>query len=129
MMSDDYKDILRQFPARKIAVVGDCMIDRFLWGSVERISPEAPVPVVRLQSETAKLGGAANVASNLRALGTQVTLVAVCGRDESAAKLRTLLRERQIADDGLVEVPQRPTTIKTRIIASFARHRTSGSMS
>ncbi len=116
-MSDDYKEILRQFSDRRIAVVGDCMIDRFLWGNVERISPEAPVPVVRLQRETAQLGGAANVASNLQALGTQVTLVAVCGCDEPAAQLRALLSERGITDDGLVEVPDRPTTIKTRIIA------------
>jgi len=116
-MSDDYKEILKQFPDRRIAVVGDCMIDRFLWGNVERISPEAPVPVVRLQRETAKLGGAANVASNLQALGTQVTLIAVCGRDEPADKLRVLLSERGITGDGLVEVSARPTTIKTRIIA------------
>jgi D-beta-D-heptose 7-phosphate kinase/D-beta-D-heptose 1-phosphate adenosyltransferase len=116
-MSDEYKEILARFPDCRLAVVGDCMIDRFLWGSVDRISPEAPVPVVRLERETAKLGGAANVASNLRALGAEVTLVAVCGRDEPAELLHRLLAQRGIATEGLIEIAARPTTIKTRIIA------------
>jgi len=84
---------------------------------VDRISPEAPVPVVRLERETAKLGGAANVAANIRALGAEVVLHAVCGRDGAAGQLRSLLRDQGIDDAGLVESPDRPTTVKTRIIA------------
>ena len=69
--------ILDRLAGLRLAVVGDAMLDRFLWGEVDRISPEAPVPVVRLRRETDKLGGAANVAANMRALGADVTLVAV----------------------------------------------------
>ncbi|HPF71080.1 MAG TPA: D-glycero-beta-D-manno-heptose-7-phosphate kinase [Candidatus Krumholzibacteria bacterium] len=116
-MDPKHKDIIAGFAGRRLAVVGDSMVDRFLWGRVDRISPEAPVPVVRLERETVKLGGAANVAANIRALGAEVTLYALCGRDEAAASLRGLLAERGIDDAGLVEADDRPTTIKTRIIA------------
>jgi rfaE bifunctional protein kinase chain/domain len=92
-------------------------VDRFIWGRVDRISPEAPVPVVRLERETVKLGGAANVAANIRALGADVVLHAICGRDGAAAQLRALLAEQGIDASGLVETPHRPTTLKTRIIA------------
>lgn len=70
-MSPKYKDIIESLSRRRLAVIGDSMLDRFLWGRVDRISPEAPVPVVRLESETTKLGGAANVAANICALGAQ----------------------------------------------------------
>ncbi|MFO7610212.1 MAG: D-glycero-beta-D-manno-heptose-7-phosphate kinase [Candidatus Krumholzibacteriia bacterium] len=116
-MDPKHKDILAGFAGRRLAVVGDSMVDRFLWGRVDRISPEAPVPVVRLERETLKLGGAANVAANIRALGAQVVLYALCGRDEAAGQLRGLLAERGIEDAGLVEADARPTTVKTRIIA------------
>lgn len=102
---------------RRLAVVGDAMLDHFVWGSVERISPEAPVPVVRVREETWKLGGAANVAAGIRALGAEAVFFGLCGRDEAAATLRRLLSERGIAPDGLVTDPDRPTTLKTRIIA------------
>jgi len=116
-MDPKHKDIIAGFAGRRLAVVGDSMVDRFLWGRVDRISPEAPVPVVRLERETVKLGGAANVAANIRALGAEVVLFALCGRDEAAGHLRGLLAERGIGDQGLVEAADRPTTIKTRIIA------------
>ncbi|MFO7652488.1 MAG: D-glycero-beta-D-manno-heptose-7-phosphate kinase [Candidatus Krumholzibacteriia bacterium] len=109
--------LLQRIAGRRLAVLGDCMLDRFLWGRVDRVSPEAPVPVVRLERETATLGGAANVAANIRALGARVTLLAVCGQDEAATHLRRLLAEAGIEDDGLIEVDDRPTTVKTRIIA------------
>ena len=116
-MADDYKDILDRFTSCRLAVIGDIMVDRFLWGRVDRISPEAPVPVVRLERETAKLGGAANVASNIQALGAQVILIGVCGEDEAAGQLRDLLVARNIPTTGLVANKERPTTVKTRIIA------------
>ena len=116
-MTSVYRDLLDRFASKKLAVVGDCMVDRFLWGQVERISPEAPVPVVRLEKETVKLGGAANVASNIRALGAEVVLVGVVGHDEAAETLSNLLQERSISTAGIVPLAGRPTTLKTRIIA------------
>ncbi|MCP3871029.1 MAG: D-glycero-beta-D-manno-heptose-7-phosphate kinase, partial [Gammaproteobacteria bacterium] len=98
-------------------VIGDSMVDRFLWGKVERISPEAPVPVVKIDRETIKLGGAANVAANIRALGAEVVLFGLNGEDEAGIWLTKLLLDRGIDADGMVESKDRPTTIKTRIIA------------
>jgi D-glycero-beta-D-manno-heptose-7-phosphate kinase len=116
-MSRNFKQIIESFTGRKLAVVGDSMLDRFLWGRVDRISPEAPVPVVRLERETIKLGGAANVAANIRALGADVTLFGIWGRDSEADQMRELLVERNIDPSGMISDPNRPTTIKTRIIA------------
>lgn len=109
--------VLAGIAGRRLAVVGDAMLDHFVWGSVDRISPEAPVPVVRVREETWKLGGAANVAAGIRALGAEARFFGLCGRDEAAAMLRGLLGERGIAADGLVADAARPTTLKTRIIA------------
>ncbi len=116
-MHDKFKEILGRCQGLRLAVVGDGMVDRFLFGQCDRISPEAPVPVVRLEREVLKLGGAANVAANIRALGARVCLVSVCGDDDTAAGLRGLLAERGIESDGLVALSDRPTTVKTRIIA------------
>lgn len=109
--------ILDRLAGLRLAVVGDAMLDRFLWGEVDRISPEAPVPVVRLRRETDKLGGAANVAANMRALGADVTLVAVAGIGATARRLAALLAEAGISDEGLLRLAGRRTTLKTRIIA------------
>jgi D-beta-D-heptose 7-phosphate kinase / D-beta-D-heptose 1-phosphate adenosyltransferase len=109
--------ILDRLAGLRLAVVGDAMLDRFLWGEVDRISPEAPVPVVRLRRETDKLGGAANVAANIRALGADVTLVAVAGTGATAHRLAALLAEAGIPGEGLLRQPGRRTTLKTRIIA------------
>ena len=92
------------------------MLDRFIVGRVSRISPEAPVPVVLFEREYARLGGAANVAHNLAALGARVSLAGVVGTDEAAARLRTALGAADIADEGLVEDPGRPTVEKVRIV-------------
>ncbi len=112
-----YLELLKRFDGLRLAVCGDVMVDRFLWGRVDRISPEAPVPVVRLERETASLGGAANVANNIRALGAAVTLVGVIGEDDTAGELRAMLADRGIGDEGLLPLAGRPTTLKTRIIA------------
>ncbi len=116
-MSPNYKDIIERLSGRRLAVIGDSMLDRFLWGRVDRISPEAPVPVVRLESETTKLGGAANVAANICALGAEAVLFGLCGKDEAAVQLKDLLTRRGIDAAGLLETGARPTTIKTRILA------------
>ena len=110
-------DLLGRMAGARIAVLGDLMLDRFLWGSVTRISPEAPVPVVRLQSESATLGGAGNVARNLQALGAAVDLVGVLGRDPAGEQFRETLRKAGIDDAGILEAADRSTTVKTRIIA------------
>lgn len=93
------------------------MLDRFIWGSVSRISPEAPVPIVLEERRSASLGGAGNVARNLVALGGQASLAAVVGEDADADDLRRLCAEASVPANGLVAAPGRPTTVKTRIVA------------
>ena len=106
-----------RFPGKRILVLGDIMVDQFIWGDVERISPEAPVPVVHVRSESFRLGGAANVAANLRALGAEAVLAGVVGDDAGSEVIRGLVRERGIDDSAILSVPRRGTTVKTRIIA------------
>ncbi len=101
----------------RILVVGDVMLDQFIWGGVSRISPEAPVPVVDFQRENYMPGGAANVARNLVSLNTPAALFGVIGQDDAARKLLKLLAEQNIDCDGLVRSPARHTSIKTRIVA------------
>ena len=100
-------------------IVGDVMLDEFIWGDVTRISPEAPVPVVNIQRESTRLGGAANVLANVTALGARATVIGVVGNDPAAEKLRSALSQNGGVqkDETLVCDDKRPTTIKTRIIA------------
>jgi rfaE bifunctional protein kinase chain/domain len=113
----DLQKILKQFPHQTIAVVGDVMLDHFLWGKVSRISPEAPVPVVEVTREDYFPGGAANVARNLRALGAAVNIMGVLGDDTAGGSLRNVLEAQGVETNGLVVDPARPTTVKTRIVA------------
>jgi D-beta-D-heptose 7-phosphate kinase/D-beta-D-heptose 1-phosphate adenosyltransferase len=99
-------------------VIGDLMIDRYLWGTCERISPEAPVQVVDVRRESYALGGAGNVIANLASLGAQVNLIALVGHDWTQSPLASLLAERGLTTSGLVRDDQRPTTVKTRLIAA-----------
>lgn len=102
---------------RRIVVIGDAMLDIYLLGDVDRISPEAPVPVVTVHDRRYALGGAANVAANVAAIGAQVTLVAAIGDDRRGEQLRAELAAAGIRDDGVVVIPARPTTSKTRVVA------------
>jgi rfaE bifunctional protein kinase chain/domain len=111
------RDILRAARTKKVMVVGDVMLDRYLWGAVSRISPEAPVPVVEIAEETTRLGGAANVANNIVSLGGACEVFGVVGDDHDGLDLGRFLRERGIETGGLVTDPGRPTTVKTRIVA------------
>ena len=111
------RTLISRFARRTVAVVGDVMLDRFIIGSVTRISPEAPVPVVRFQSELTRLGGAANVAHNAGVLGARTTLIGVVGADAAATKVRQLLTDAGLSTDGLVDDASRPTVEKVRIIA------------
>jgi D-beta-D-heptose 7-phosphate kinase/D-beta-D-heptose 1-phosphate adenosyltransferase len=109
-------EILDAARGARVAIVGDAMLDVYLRGDVERISPEAPVPVVRVRERRDALGGAANVAQNVAALGAVPRLIATVGRDAAGARLRTMLRQIGADTDRLIEV-DRPTTTKTRILA------------
>src|SRR5579864_2371727 len=109
-------DLIARFRGVPVLVVGDVMLDRFVVGSVTRISPEAPVPVVRFQSEYVRMGGAANVAHNIAALGGRAELVGVVGVDAAGQRLREQLAAAAISADGIVEDPGRPTTEKVRIV-------------
>ncbi len=111
------KELFDNFKGRRVAVVGDLMLDRYFWGSVARISPEAPVPVVEVESESARLGGAANVAHNIKSLGAEPILIGVVGKDNSGDLLRDLLIENKFSTSGLIVDETRPTTVKTRVIA------------
>ena len=108
--------LLRRMEGRKVAVLGDVMLDEYLFGEVSRISPEAPVPIVRVVRERAVLGGAANVAANLKALGAEPLLMGTLQKDVAGDRLLGLLGRLGIAISGLVLDPSRPTIIKTRVI-------------
>ena len=110
------RELVGRFDRLPILVAGDVMLDRFIVGRVTRISPEAPVPIVRFESEYVRLGGAANVAHNIAALGGQAMLVGVVGEDQAAARLRSELAAAGISCDGLVVDPSRPTTEKVRVV-------------
>lgn len=113
---DRATQIIESFKNRKIAVIGDIILDRYLWGEVERISPEAPVPVVDIKRETYNLGGASNVAWNLAALGVDTKIVGVVGDDNNGRLIGNLLKEKNI-DPFLAVDTERPTTEKARVIA------------
>jgi D-beta-D-heptose 7-phosphate kinase/D-beta-D-heptose 1-phosphate adenosyltransferase len=110
--------LISLFKNQTVLIVGDTMVDKFIWGKVERISPEAPVPVVEVTKETEALGGAANVASNIAALGGNALVVSVIGEDITGKTLIKIFSEKNIKTDYLVYNPHRPTIVKTRIIAT-----------
>ena len=109
--------LFKEFEKIKIAVIGDVMLDTYWWGNVSRISPEAPVPIVALQKNELRLGGAANVALNLVSLHANTTIISVIGDDEEGKKLSTLLHQQNINTNYIVTSKERITTNKTRIIS------------
>jgi len=111
------RERVARFAGRRLLVLGDLMLDHYLWGRSERISPEAPVPVVEVERETSSLGGAGNVAANLRALGAEPVLVGVVGQDARAQQLFDAFVSRGVDTRAIVRDATRPTTIKTRVIA------------
>jgi D-glycero-beta-D-manno-heptose-7-phosphate kinase len=114
---EDFKKLFEGFSKLKAGVIGDVMLDTYMWGHVERISPEAPVPVVSLDKKEQRVGGAANVALNVRSLNANVFLLSVMGDDDDAVKLEQLLQQNQIHTDHLLKSRKRLTTNKTRIIS------------
>ena len=117
MKLERLREILALASGRRIAVAGDLMLDQFVWGKVGRISPEAPVPVVQVTGESSYPGGAANVARNLREFTSEVAVVGTVGTDENGRHLLELLREQKIETNLVLEDPEFPTIVKTRIIA------------
>jgi D-glycero-beta-D-manno-heptose-7-phosphate kinase len=111
------EELTRLFDGKRIIVLGDLMIDEFIFGRVRRISPEAPVPVVEVERQTLALGGAGNVAGNLVALGAKPLPIGLVGDDGDAARLRAALEKIGVSSQGLITDANRPTTLKTRIIA------------
>jgi rfaE bifunctional protein kinase chain/domain len=116
-MVPDARTLFERASGRRILVVGDLMIDEWIWGTVTRISPEAPVPVVAVGDHSFTLGGAGNVANNLRALHAGVTFAGIVGDDAFAQQVRDLLRGESVDDAGVFTLAGRPTTRKTRIVA------------
>jgi len=108
---------LRDFSEMNVLVIGDIMLDQYFYGSVNRISPEAPVPVLNLESSELKAGGAANVALNINAMGAKAILLSSCGSDLSGAKLIETLNDNAIETENIIQVEDEITTVKTRMIA------------
>ncbi len=111
------KEIIKKFSKAKIMVIGDLILDEYVWGSVDRISPEAPVPVVWANRRSFVPGGAANVANNIRALDGDVTLIGVIGKDKNADILLSEISKLKLSRRGIFSEPKRHTTVKTRILA------------
>src|SRR6185437_6682713 len=116
-MSLDIDNLFDEFTKIKVAVIGDVMLDTYWWGNVERISPEAPVPMVAVSKREQRIGGAGNVALNLQALGSSVALLSILGDDEDGAQLKKLLQEKNIDTRFILESKKRITTNKIRIIS------------
>ena len=111
------QSLLDSFRGKRILVLGDLMLDRYFWGAVTRISPEAPVPVVEIEEESSRLGGASNVGNNIASLNAIPILVGVIGNDNTGKELLSIMRGNGYITDGVVVDPTRPTTVKTRVIA------------
>ncbi len=114
----NYKKLFDDFNHLNILIIGDVMVDSYLWGKVERISPEAPIPIVALRKRENRMGGAANVAMNLRAMGANPILCSVIGADEKGDQFLDLLKKEKITDDGIVRSSRRITTTKFRIFGN-----------
>lgn len=116
-MTIDFDKLFADISKMKVAVIGDVMLDTYWWGNVERISPEAPVPVVAVDKKEKRIGGAGNVALNVQALGATVALLTILGNDEDGVQLRQLLQEKNIDTRFILESKKRITTNKIRIIS------------
>lgn len=118
MQYKSIEEIFAAFDQLKVLIIGDVMVDAYIWGAVERISPEAPVPVVRATKRDFRLGGAANVALNVQSLGAKPILCAVVGDDDNGKRFIERLQEKNISSEGIVLSSERPTTVKTRIMTA-----------
>ncbi len=118
MKTTDIKKVFDSFNKFNILIIGDVMIDSYMWGKVNRISPEAPVPIIMSTHQENRLGGAANVALNIQALGAKPILCSVVGKDSKAKTFYSLLKKQELTSEGIMEDEDRKTTVKTRIISN-----------
>jgi rfaE bifunctional protein kinase chain/domain len=114
----NYKKLFEDFNNLNVMIIGDVMVDSYLWGKVERISPEAPIPIVALRKRENRMGGAANVAMNIQSMGANPILCSVIGSDDKGAQFLELLKKENITDDGIVRSARRITTTKFRIFGN-----------
>jgi D-glycero-beta-D-manno-heptose-7-phosphate kinase len=114
---ENFQDLFRRFSSLKVGVVGDVMLDTYMWGEVDRISPEAPVPIVSVSSKEQRVGGAGNVALNIQSLGAKAFIISAIGKDDEAVKLTSLFASQNINCNYSIQSHQRITTNKTRIIS------------
>ena len=117
-MTPPLQQIFQSFNTLSVLIIGDVMLDSYIWGVVDRISPEAPVPVVSVKKKDYRLGGAGNVALNVQSLGAKPVLCSLIGNDDEGKKLLQCLDDKGISKEGIVISQNRPTTVKTRVIAS-----------
>ena len=117
LVTAEARELFERMRGKRVLVVGDVMVDEWVWGSVSRISPEAPVPVVAVDDHSFTLGGAGNVANNLRAIGASVSYAGTVGDAAEGRRVRALLDEKQVERSAIVTLSDRPTTRKTRIVA------------
>jgi len=117
-MAADLEKIFKAFGKLNVLIIGDVMIDAYMWGNVNRISPEAPVPIVAVNKKENRLGGAANVALNIQAMGATAMLCAVTGDDEGSKIFMELLKKQKLSASGILKSKTRVTTVKTRIIGN-----------
>ena len=115
---NNIQQIFDSFNNLKVLIIGDVMVDAYLWGSVDRISPEAPVPIVAVKKRENRLGGAANVAINIKAMGATPILCSVIGYDRNGEELISLMKELNMSTDGMIQSSERVTTVKTRVIGN-----------
>lgn len=114
---DKYRNIIESFRNKKVLIAGDVMIDNYLVGRMDRISPESPVPIVDIENDENRLGGAGNVALNMKLLGAEPVLCTVLGNDRHKETIQSLLSKRQLNENGIVYSEERATTVKTRILS------------
>ena len=112
------QEAFRSFNKLNVLIIGDVMIDAYMWGHVNRISPEAPVAVVSIDKKENRLGGAANVALNVQAMGANPFLCSIIGDDEGAVSFLELLKKQKLSDKGIIKSKKRITTVKTRVIGN-----------
>jgi D-glycero-beta-D-manno-heptose-7-phosphate kinase len=115
--SERLRQSIDRFPHARIFVIGDIIMDKYVWGDVTRISPEAPVPVVEVSHETKMLGGAANVVHNMATLGAKPVLCGVVGKDRNGQEIIRMIKQMRLRTDGIVQAADRPTSFKTRVVA------------
>src|SRR3954469_11546097 len=113
----NFESLFKQFGSLKVGVIGDVMLDTYMWGNVDRISPEAPVPIVSLRKKELRIGGAGNVALNLQSLGAQAYVITVTGDDEEATQLLELFNDQAVQTTYCIKSASRITTNKTRVIS------------